>query len=77
MAVKDITGRMLIQKEIDINKLNAIDLGGLSSGCYFVSTQRPMDTLPDTRYSMSQLIWVVTELNFDKCSPHPRETLPA
>ena len=38
VAVKDITGRVLIQKEIDINKLNAIDLGALSSGCYFVSS---------------------------------------
>lgn len=38
IEIKDITGRTLLKKEIDPNKLNAIDLGNLSSGCYFVSS---------------------------------------
>jgi hypothetical protein len=38
IEIKDITGRVLIKKEIDVNRLNTIDLGNLTSGCYFVST---------------------------------------
>jgi len=38
LEVKDVTGRILLQKEIDVNKLNSIDLSNFASGCYFVST---------------------------------------
>lgn len=38
IQITDISGRMLIQSDIELNRLNAIDLSHLSSGCYFVST---------------------------------------
>lgn len=38
VAIKDISGRVLIQKEINPDKLNVIDMSSLASGCYFVST---------------------------------------
>jgi hypothetical protein len=37
VQVRDITGRILMQQVIDVNKLNTVDLSKLSSGTYFVS----------------------------------------
>lgn len=39
IEIKDITGRVLLKKELEFNRLNMIDLSQLSSGCYFVSTK--------------------------------------
>jgi hypothetical protein len=35
--IKDLTGRVVFRKEIELNKLNELDLANLTSGCYFVS----------------------------------------
>ncbi len=37
VQVRDITGRILMQQVIDVNKLNTVDLSRLSSGTYFVA----------------------------------------
>lgn len=38
VEVKDVSGRVIVQQKLELNRLNAIDLKNLSSGCYFVST---------------------------------------